>query len=86
MNGSTIINNKSSPHQNAATITFPSSINNLPKRQITIIRNDSGYGFTLSRSILYASLNNDYQIKQVHYFSLNKLTRVRSFNTFSLYN
>ena len=60
MNGSSsIINN------NNIFSTLPT--NNLLKRRITIIRNDSGYGFTLSKSILYASLNNnnDYQVKQV---------------------
>jgi hypothetical protein len=54
MNGSSIINQQNK---------LPSilSITNLPRRHITIIRNDSGYGFTLSRSILYASLSQNDQ-------------------------
>ncbi len=68
MNGSSIINNNifSTPTNNN------NNNNNLIKRRITIIRNDSaGYGFTLSRSILYASLNNDYQVnvnQSIEYF------------------
>ncbi len=60
MNGSSIINNNI-----FSTPTNNNNNNNIIKRRITIIRNDStGYGFTLSRSILYASLNNDYQVKR----------------------
>jgi hypothetical protein len=54
MNGSLIINQQNK---------LPSilSITNLPRRHITIIRNNSGYGFSLSRSILYASLSQNDQ-------------------------
>lgn len=32
---------------------------NLPKRSITIQRNDTGYGFTLSRAVIYSKINSD---------------------------
>ncbi len=52
MNGSSIINQQNK---------LPSIllITNLPRRYITIIRNDSG--FDLSRSVLYASLSQNDQ-------------------------